>query len=434
VDSDDAVVATGRVLQVNVSNGGVPKLPVDRAWVGTLGLTTDKHRENTVHGGPHRAVCVYGIEAIERLQSEGHPVEPGSVGENLTTSGIEWSLLPLGSRARVGATLELEVASATTPCRTQIRNFRDGRFSRISIALHPSDSRMYARVLQEGEVKPGDRIRILPPATDSRAIDELLLHRLDKAEMKSSLAAWQAAVDSGFDVRMVDDGDLSMSASNDIRGPAFNRAAGLARMPHLVNLATDFYDQNHCRGWLIAETEPWAGAQAGVTIDVFAAAPDEIPATDPPTGVTIRPIKPSEGLTVQAIHAQTGSVGVEDDQREPWAAVYARLATHPHRTVLLAELDGEPVGAASVHVAGKAGWLRGASVIRSARGRGIQRALISARVQLAAERGCDVVGAWADPDGASAHNLKRMGMRSIGVRRHYSYVPASTAAKSVVQC
>ena len=83
---------TGKVLQVNISGGGVPKKPVERAWVGVLGLEGDAHRENTVHGGPHRAVCLFGIEVIERLQSEGHPVEPGSVGENLTTSGIEWSL------------------------------------------------------------------------------------------------------------------------------------------------------------------------------------------------------------------------------------------------------------------------------------------------------------------------------------------------------
>ena len=421
----DHVVGTGRVLQVNISAGGVPKLPVDRAWVGTLGLVGDAHRETTVHGGPHQAVCLYGIEAIERLQSEGHPIEPGSVGENLTTTGVEWSLLPVGARARIGETLELEVASATTPCKTQTRNFSDGHFSRISIALHPSDSRMYARVLREGEVKPGDQIKILPPAPDSRAIDELRLDRLDKAESKSSLAAWQAAVDSGFDVRIVDDGDLSMAASPGIRGPAFNRAAGLARMPHLAEMATNFFDENACRGWLVAETEPWPSAESGVTISVFAAAPDEVPPTDWPAGLSIRPIKKGEGATVQAVHAQTGSVGVEDDQRELWTQVYDKLATHPHRTVLLAEMDGEPVAAASVHFSGRTGWLRAASVIPSARGRGIQRALISARVQLAMERGCDLIGAWAEPDGPSAHNIGRMGMRGIGTRNHYLYVPAS---------
>ena len=130
-----------------------------------------------------------------------------------------------------------------------------------------------------------------------------------------------------------------------------------------------------------------------------------------------------------SLQAATGAVGTAGSQRDPWAAVYQRLATHPHRTVLLAELDGEPVGAASVHVHGKAGWLRGASVIPSARGRGIQRALIAARVKLAIERGVDLLGACAGPDGPSAHNLKGMGMRPIGTRRHYLYVPVSVGSR-----
>ena len=99
---EGAATATGRVLQVNISGGGVPKQPVDLAWVGRLGLRGDAHDDFTVHGGPHQAVCLYGIEAIERLQSEGHPVGPGSVGENLTTTGVEWSTLPVGTRARIG--------------------------------------------------------------------------------------------------------------------------------------------------------------------------------------------------------------------------------------------------------------------------------------------------------------------------------------------
>ncbi len=105
-------VADGRVVQVSVSAGGLPKLPVDRAWVGELGLEGDGHHDFTSHGGPHRAVCLYSIEAIERLQAEGHPVEPGSVGENLTTTGIEWSLLPVGTIAHVGDELVLELSSA----------------------------------------------------------------------------------------------------------------------------------------------------------------------------------------------------------------------------------------------------------------------------------------------------------------------------------
>ena len=95
----------GRVLHVNVSPGGVPKLPVEQAWVGELGLDGDRHRHDTVHGGPHRAVALLGIEAIERVQADGHPIEPGSVGENLTTTGIELaSQCELPQRAAVAIT------------------------------------------------------------------------------------------------------------------------------------------------------------------------------------------------------------------------------------------------------------------------------------------------------------------------------------------
>src|SRR3990172_4523452 len=109
----------GRVLQVSISDGGIPKHPVERAWVGRLGLAGDRHREDTVHGGPLRAICLFAVEVIERLQAEGHPVEPGGVGENLTTSGVEWSRLPPGTRARVGERLVLEVTLPAMPCAAQ---------------------------------------------------------------------------------------------------------------------------------------------------------------------------------------------------------------------------------------------------------------------------------------------------------------------------
>ena len=92
----------GRVLQVNISPGGVPKLPVERAWVGSAGLDGDAHHHHYVHGGPHRAVSLLGIEAIERVQADGHPIEPGAVGENLTTTGIELARLPIGTRLAIG--------------------------------------------------------------------------------------------------------------------------------------------------------------------------------------------------------------------------------------------------------------------------------------------------------------------------------------------
>jgi hypothetical protein len=107
----------------------------------TPGLCTAAHIAPYVYSASRR---------YERLQAEGHPVGAGGVGENLTTTGIEWSLLPAGTRARVGDEVVLEYADTASPCATQRPNFSDGRFSRISIEIHPSDARMYARVIEEG--------------------------------------------------------------------------------------------------------------------------------------------------------------------------------------------------------------------------------------------------------------------------------------------
>ncbi len=414
------------MLQVNLSGGGIPKTPVERAWVDTFGLKGDEHVERTVHGGPHQAVCLYGIEAIERLQSEGHPVEPGSVGENLTTTGVEWSTLPVGTRARIGETLELEVASAATPCKTQTRNFADGRFARMSIDLHPSDSRMYARVLTEGEVKPGDQITILPLAPDSRATEEQILYRLDRAETKSSVAAWRAAREAGFEIDIVEDGDIAMASAPAIGGPAFNNASGLAHYPNLVDMATDFYDRHRSPGWLWMDGPPWAGAEPDLTLTVFAAQPTAVADSEGLDRLTIRIIGREDAAAFAGVGSGTmANSGLTTPEAiNPWPGVYERLARWPHRFLFLAELDRRPVGTASLHVHGRTGWLRAAVVSPEARGRGIQRALIAARAKHASELGCDLVGSSAEPDGPSSANLERTGMRAIGTRRNYAYQPA----------
>ncbi len=420
---------TGRVLQVNVSGGGVPKLPVESARVGRLGLAGDAHNDRTDHGGPHRAVCLFGVEAMARLRADGHPVEPGSVGENLTTTGVEWSLLPVGTRARIGERLELELSSDAGPCATQSHNFSDGKFSRMSIDLHPSDSRMYARVLHDGEVRPGDAITILPPAADSHADEELLLEQLDKVEAKSSLAAWQAAADAGFDVRILADGELMMAASPDIPGPAYNHAAGLARLPNLVPDATAFYDRNGCRGWLITDGPPWPDAQRVLELGVYAADPSAVADAVLPEGVSVRRLGAHEGDLVSALYQRSGSLGDrEPGAPNPWPAVYTALTNHPHRVMLIVEMDGHPVGIAALHVHHQTAWMRGMAVAPDARGRGIQRALIAERVRLAVERGCNLVGASAEPGGISARNLEAMGLRRIGTREHYLYTPSELRA------
>jgi MOSC domain-containing protein YiiM len=151
----------GRVHAINVSDGGVPKLPRQSVAVRRLGLEGDRQEDLEHHGGPDRAVSLFGLEVIEALRAEGHPISPGSTGENLTIAGLGWAALKPGDRLQVGEA-ELQVASYAAPCNNIHASFSDARSVRVSQKLHPGWSRLYARVVKEGVVRVGDAVRAVP--------------------------------------------------------------------------------------------------------------------------------------------------------------------------------------------------------------------------------------------------------------------------------
>lgn len=150
--------ASGTIVQLSRSLGGVPKLPVPSADVTRLGLAGDVQKNLELHGGPDRALCLFALEVIERLQAEGHPIVPGSTGENITIRGLDWPGLGPGARLALGAYVELEITELTTPCKTIKHAFTDGKFSRIRAR---GDARLYARVLAEGHLRVGDPVVVI---------------------------------------------------------------------------------------------------------------------------------------------------------------------------------------------------------------------------------------------------------------------------------
>jgi MOSC domain-containing protein YiiM len=162
LDSYHTVAWTGILASINVSDGGVPKRRITGAQVSRLGLVNDAQDDKKHHGGPERAVCVYSLERIRALQAEGHPIDVGTVGENVTIEGIDWYRVVPGARLRLGQAVVLEVASFTTPCKTIRASFTDEQFVRISQKLHPGWSRVYTRVLSEGEIRSGDTVELTP--------------------------------------------------------------------------------------------------------------------------------------------------------------------------------------------------------------------------------------------------------------------------------
>ena len=114
----------GRVHAINVSNGGVPKLPKPSVRITAQGVEGDRQRDRRIHGGPDRAVLVYSLEQIESLQREGHPI---------------------------------------APCENIAGSFVDGELTRVSKKLRLGWSRFCTRALQEGSVNVDDAVVVSRP-------------------------------------------------------------------------------------------------------------------------------------------------------------------------------------------------------------------------------------------------------------------------------
>jgi MOSC domain-containing protein YiiM len=151
----------GHIFQICVAEGGVPKYGIHSGELNEQGFTEDRVGHPKKQGGEAHAVCIFSLEKILALQKEGHPIFPGSCGENLDLAGIDWEDIHIGTRLELGSGVLLEVTQFTKPCASVSGSFLNGDIARIMQESHPGWSRVYARVLTPGRVKIGDTVRIL---------------------------------------------------------------------------------------------------------------------------------------------------------------------------------------------------------------------------------------------------------------------------------
>jgi MOSC domain-containing protein YiiM len=143
------------LAQINVSEGGMPKLPVLQAQVTVNGIVGDRQRTPKIHGGPNRAICLYSEELYQWLRDQGVPVVAGQIGENFTTRGLDLATLTIGDRLRVGGCI-IEITKVRVPC-YQLKKW-DPDLPEMIIGR----SGWMARVIQEGIVRPQDPIEPIP--------------------------------------------------------------------------------------------------------------------------------------------------------------------------------------------------------------------------------------------------------------------------------
>jgi MOSC domain-containing protein YiiM len=168
----------GSVLAVSLRRGHhfskTPGLSI-RLLTG-LGVAGDAHMGETVKHRSRvrkdptqpnlRQVHLMHAELFDELREKGFAVQPGDLGENVTTSGIDLLALPTGTRLHLGATAVVEVTGLRNPC-IQLDGFKEGLMAATLAKDADGDlvrkAGIMSIVLADGDVRPGDAVRIELP-------------------------------------------------------------------------------------------------------------------------------------------------------------------------------------------------------------------------------------------------------------------------------
>jgi MOSC domain-containing protein YiiM len=131
---------------------------------------TVKHRSRVARDPSQpnlRQVHLVHAELHDALREQGFAVSAGQMGENVTTRGVDLLGLPEGARLHLGDTAIVEVTGLRNPC-AQLDRIQPGLMRATLERAHDGSlvrkAGIMAVVLEGGEVRPGDPIRVeLPP-------------------------------------------------------------------------------------------------------------------------------------------------------------------------------------------------------------------------------------------------------------------------------
>ena len=130
---------------------GTRKSTVDEA------LLIENHGiEGDAHAGEwHRQVSFLASESIEKSRAQGLDVTFGDFAENIATSGIDWLNVPVGTKARLGDSVWVEITQIGKECHNKC-----AIYYQAGDCIMPREG-IFARVLKGGKIRCGDAIDLV---------------------------------------------------------------------------------------------------------------------------------------------------------------------------------------------------------------------------------------------------------------------------------
>ncbi len=145
-------VIKGTIKAISVSKEkGTRKVNVPKAELkADFGVVGDAHAGNW-----HRQVSLLAVESIDRMVANGAEVSPGNFAENITTEGIELFKLSVGSKLKLGKSVELEITQSGKKCHGRCKIFEQ-----IGDCIMPREG-IFAKVSTPGQINVGDVIEVI---------------------------------------------------------------------------------------------------------------------------------------------------------------------------------------------------------------------------------------------------------------------------------
>ncbi|MFH1092489.1 MAG: MOSC domain-containing protein [Pseudomonadota bacterium] len=142
-----------KVIAVSTSR----KKGVKKQNVPSVRLKMSHGVEGDAHAGDwHRQVSLLAQESIDKMKALGLDVSPGDFAENITTIGLNAAALPVGTRLKIGAVV-MELTQVGKECHAGCAIMKA-----VGRCVMPTEG-IFFKVIEEGDIRPGDEIEILRP-------------------------------------------------------------------------------------------------------------------------------------------------------------------------------------------------------------------------------------------------------------------------------
>jgi MOSC domain-containing protein YiiM len=149
---EKVAIIEGTIKAISISKKkGMQKANVPKAELqADFGIVGDAHAGNW-----HRQISLLAVESIDKMVAKGAKVAPGNFAENITTEGINLFELSIGSKLKLGESVELEVTQFRKKCHSKCEIFEQ-----VGDCIMPREG-VFAKVNKAGWIKVGDTIEVI---------------------------------------------------------------------------------------------------------------------------------------------------------------------------------------------------------------------------------------------------------------------------------